>query len=75
MILVPNIRVKDEYVCGEVDGREVVCGITRPCQKWYMHHITLIKRLHSIFIPVSSYLDHYTVDGVHGELSSFRKTG
>ena len=67
MIFVPKTMVTFEHVCNEVDGRDVIYGVTQRCQTWSIPYITLIKQWTTISIPTSSSLYHYNNDKDRGE--------
>jgi len=65
--------ITPEHVLGVVGGHAVVFGVVLPCQMFSLCHIIIIEQWDSIPIKVSSSLDHYTTDEVHGSSSWFQK--
>ena len=65
-------RVRAEYARGVIGDHAVVCGVIHHSQMWAMPHITLIKKLDSISICVSSFLGHYNTGEVHCSGSLFQ---
>ena len=64
-----------EYAWGVICGHVVICGVINPYQRWSMLHITLMKWWDTIFIPASSFVDHYTTDEDHDSSSWYKYPG
>ena len=47
----------------------MICGVSHPCHALHMPHVILIQWCASIYIQVSSSLDHYTTGDFHGSSS------
>ena len=71
----PKTRVTAEHEWGVVGGNDVVSGVIHHYQTLSMYHITVMKQWDSIYIQVSSSLEHYTSAEVRGLSFWFQELG